>query len=224
VVLFDEIEKAHPDVMHMLLQILEEGRLTDGLGRAVDFRNTIIIMTSNIGSDIARRGSGLGFAGHTAEADYGKLREQMLEASKQNFRPELLNRVEEVIVFRQLQPGDVRTILEIEVGKVAARLKSREIVLSVLPSAFEFLMAKGYDRQYGARQLRRAVEHWLENVLAEDILRGKIANGEIIEVEAGPDRLDFHPPKGLADAPPPDSAEVPAEKSARRKKKGEGAE
>jgi ATP-dependent Clp protease ATP-binding subunit ClpC len=224
VVLFDEIEKAHPDVMHMLLQILEEGRLTDGLGRAVDFRNTIIIMTSNIGSDIARRGSGLGFAGHTAEADYGKLREQMLEASKQNFRPELLNRVEEVIVFRQLQPGDVRTILEIEVGKVAARLKSREIVLSVLPSAFEFLMAKGYDRQYGARQLRRAVEHWLENVLAEDILRGKIANGEIIEVEAGTDRLDFHPPKGLADVPPPVSAEVPAEKPARRKKKGEGAE
>lgn len=224
VVLFDEIEKAHPDVMHMLLQILEEGRLTDGLGRAVDFRNTIIIMTSNIGSDIARRGSGLGFAGHTAEADYGKLREQMLEAAKQNFRPELLNRVEEVIVFRQLQPGDVRTILEIEVGKVAARLKTREIVLSVQPSAFEFLMAKGYDRQYGARQLRRAVEHWLENVLAEEILRGEIANGEIIEVEAGPDRLDFHPPQGLVAAPPPAAAEVPAEKPARRKKKSDGSE
>ena len=224
VVLFDEIEKAHPDVMHMLLQILEEGRLTDGLGRAVDFRNTIIIMTSNIGADIARRGSGLGFAGHTAEADYAKLREQMLEASKQNFRPELLNRVEEVIVFRQLQQEDVRTILEIEVGKVAARLKSREIVLSVMPSAFDFLMLKGFDRLYGARQLRRAVERFLENVLAEEILRGKIANGEIIEVEAGDDRLDFHPPQGASAAKPAEAAEPPAEKPARRRKKDEGPE
>ena len=225
VVLFDEIEKAHPDVMHMLLQILEEGRLTDGLGRAVDFRNTIIIMTSNIGSDLARRGAGLGFGGQTAEADYGKLREQMLETAKQNFRPELLNRVEEVIVFRQLQPEDVRTILEIEVGKVAARLKAREIKLSVLPSAFDFLMAKGYDRQYGARQLRRAVERYLENVLAEEILRGQIDNGEIVEVESGDDRLVFHPPAGGAVPPPPPADAAPAaEKPARRKKKGEGAE
>ena len=216
VVLFDEIEKAHPDVMHMLLQILEEGRLTDGLGRAVDFRNTIIIMTTNIGADLARRGAGLGFAGHTAEADYAKLREQMLEAAKQNFRPELLNRVEELIVFRQLQPEDVRTILEIEVAKVAARLKAREIKLSVLPSAFDFLMAKGFDRQYGARQLRRAVERYLENVLAEEILRGKVDNGEIVEVEAGDDRLDFHPPRGEAPPPPP-----AAEKPARRRRKGE---
>ena len=217
VVLFDEIEKAHPDVMHMLLQILEEGRLTDGLGRAVDFRNTIIIMTTNIGADLARRGAGLGFAGHTAEADYAKLREQMLEAAKQSFRPELLNRVEELIVFRQLQPEDVRTILEIEVAKVAARLKAREIKLSVLPSAFDFLMAKGFDRQYGARQLRRAVERYLENVLAEEILRGKVDNGEIVEVEAGDDRLDFHPPRGEALPPPPPAAEKPA----RRRRKGE---
>ena len=108
----------------MMLQILEEGRLTDGLGRAVDFRNTIIIMTSNIGAELTRRGAGLGFGGHTGDADYAKLREQMLEAAKQNFRPELLNRVDEIIVFRQLQKEDVRTILEIEVGKVAARLKA----------------------------------------------------------------------------------------------------
>ena len=221
VVLFDEIEKAHPDVMHMLLQILEEGRLTDGLGRAVDFRNTIIIMTSNIGSDIVRKGAGLGFAGHTAEADYATLREQMLEAAKHNFRPELLNRVEEIIVFRQLQKEDVRTILEIEVGKVSARLKAREIRLSVLPSAFDFLMAKGFDRQYGARQLRRAVERYLENVLAEEILRGTFGAGEIVEVEAGDDRLEFHPPKGEAPAAP-DAGEPPAPKPPRRKKKDEG--
>ncbi len=206
VVLFDEIEKAHPDVMHMLLQILEEGRLTDGLGRAVDFRNTIIIMTSNIGADIARRGAGLGFAGHTAEADYSTLRTQMMESAKQSFRPEMLNRVEEIIVFRPLLEADIRVILEIEIDKVAARLKGREIKLSVLPSAYDFLMAKGFDRQYGARQLRRAVERWLENPMAEEILRGQIDNGEIIEVEAGDDRLDFHAPSGGGAPPPPEPA------------------
>ena len=217
--LFDEIEKAHPDVMHMLLQILEEGRLTDGLGRAVDFRNTVIIMTSNIGSDIVRKGAGLGFAGHTAEADYATLREQMLEAAKHNFRPELLNRVEELIVFRQLQKEDVRTILEIEIGKVAARLKAREIRLSVQPAAFDFLMAKGFDKQYGARQLRRAVERYLENVLAEDILRGQFGQGEIVEVVAGDDRLGFRVPAGEA-APPAGAAPPP--KPPRRRKKDEG--
>ncbi len=219
VVLFDEIEKAHPDVMHMLLQILEEGRLTDGLGRAVDFRNTVIIMTSNIGSDIVRKGAGLGFAGHTAEADYATLREQMLEAAKHSFRPELLNRVEEVIVFRQLQKEDVRTILEIEIGKVAARLKAREIRLSVQPAAFDFLMAKGFDKQYGARQLRRAVERHLENVLAEEILRGQFGQGEIVEVVAGDDRLEFRVPAG--EAAPPAGAEPPP-KPPRRRKKDEG--
>ena len=140
------------------------------------------------------------------------------------FRPELLNRVEEVIVFRQLQKDDVRTILEIEVGKVAARLKAREIRLSILPSAFDFLMAKGFDRQYGARQLRRAVERFLENPLAEEILRGKIDNGEIVEVESGDDRLDFHPPKGEAAAGPAGGAPAEADKAAKRRKKKEGAE
>ncbi|MDY0145427.1 MAG: ATP-dependent Clp protease ATP-binding subunit [Kiritimatiellia bacterium] len=214
VVLFDEIEKAHPDVMHMLLQILEEGRLTDGLGRAVDFRNTIIIMTSNIGADIIGKGAGLGFAGHTEEADYATLRSQMLEAAKKNFRPELLNRVEEVIVFRPLQKEDIRTILGIEVAKVAARLKTREIKLSVLPSALDFIMSRGFDRQYGARQLRRAVERWLENPMAEEILRGEIPDGEIIEVEAGEDKLVFHPPAGT-DASPPTAkaAAAPAKKA-----------
>ncbi|MFY9182389.1 MAG: ATP-dependent Clp protease ATP-binding subunit [Kiritimatiellia bacterium] len=213
VVLFDEIEKAHPDVMHMMLQILEEGRLTDGLGRAVDFRNTIIIMTSNIGAELTRRGAGLGFGGHTGDADYAKLREQMLEAAKQNFRPELLNRVDEIIVFRQLQKEDVRTILEIEVGKVAARLKARDIMIAVQPSAYEFLMVKGYDSIYGARQLRRAVERWLENPMAEEILRGQILNGEIVEVHAGKDKLEFQSPGGAAEPVPV------AEKAPRRRTK-----
>ena len=163
-------------------------------------------MTSNIGADIARRGAGLGFAGHTAEADYSTLRTQMMESAKQSFRPEMLNRVEEIIVFRPLLEADIRVILEIEIDKVAARLKGREIKLSVLPSAYDFLMAKGFDRQYGARQLRRAVERWLENPMAEEILRGQIDNGEIIEVEAGDDRLDFHAPSGGGAPPPPEPA------------------
>ena len=225
VVLFDEIEKAHPDVMHMLLQILEEGRLTDGLGRAVDFRNTIIIMTSNIGADIVRKGAGLGFAGHTEEADYATLRTQMLEAAKHSFRPELLNRVEEIIVFRSLQEEDIRVILGIEVNKVAARLKSREIRLSVQAAALDFLMAKGFDRQYGARQLRRAVERWLENPLAEEILRGHFPEGEIIEVEADADKLTFHPPGAGGGGAPPEApqtaAAASAKKPVRRRKKAD---
>lgn len=196
VVLFDEIEKAHPDVMHMLLQILEEGRLTDGLGRAVDFRNTIIIMTSNIGSDGARSGAGLGFGGSSDDADYAKLRERTLESARRTFRPELLNRVEEVIVFRALQKEDVRRILDIEIAKVSLRLKSRGIHLNVLPAAADFLLQKGYDHRYGARPLRRAVERYLENVLAEEILRDEVSENEILEVEPEGDRLVFHPPKG----------------------------
>jgi ATP-dependent Clp protease ATP-binding subunit ClpA len=138
----------------------------------------------------------------------------MLEAAKKNFRPELLNRVEEVIVFRPLQKEDIRTILGIEVAKVAARLKTREIKLSVLPSALDFIMSRGFDRQYGARQLRRAVERWLENPMAEEILRGEIPDGEIIEVEAGEDKLVFHPPAGT-DASPPTAkaAAAPAKKA-----------
>jgi ATP-dependent Clp protease ATP-binding subunit ClpC len=210
VVLFDEIEKAHPDVMHMLLQILEEGRLTDGLGRAVDFRNTIIIMTSNVGSDAGKRGAGLGFSGTSETEDYAKLRDRTLEAARTAFRPELLNRVEEVIVFRTLQKDDVRRILDIELSKVAARLKSRGIRLDLQPEATEFLLAKGWDRRYGARPLRRAVERYIENVLAEDILRGAVTENEILQVVPEGDHLAFRPPQGEApDSPPaPDPSPI----------------
>ena len=195
VVLFDEIEKAHPDVMHLFLQILEDGHLTDGLGRRVDFRNTLIVMTSNIGSDLARRTSGLGFGGATPDASFDALREQILAAARQAFRPELLNRFEELIVFRPLSETDVRQILTVELDKVAARLKGRDLRLDFQPSALDFLMAKGYDPIYGARQLRRAVERYVENALAEKILRGEIESGEILAVEAPPSAtaLSFHP-------------------------------
>ncbi|MCS6771165.1 MAG: ATP-dependent Clp protease ATP-binding subunit [Kiritimatiellae bacterium] len=191
VVLFDEIEKAHPDVMHILLQILEEGKLTDSLGRSVDFRNTVVIMTSNIGADLIRKGTGLGFGEVAPTADYARLKTQMLEEAKRAFKPELLNRIDDIIVFRQLTKQDVMKILDIEVRKVQDRLASRKVELHLTESAKEFLLAKGYDPLYGARPLRRAVERYLEDPLAEEILRGNLNNAEAVEVTADGDRLRF---------------------------------
>jgi ATP-dependent Clp protease ATP-binding subunit ClpC len=191
VVLFDEIEKAHPDVMHILLQILEEGKLTDSLGRAVDFRNTIIIMTSNIGADTLRKGSGLGFAEETGAADYDRMKKLMLEESKRSFKPELLNRIEDIVVFHPMNRESVLTILDLEVGKVKARLATKNIELHFTESAREFLISKGFDPAYGARPMRRAVERYLEDPLAEEILRGNIHKDEAIEVTSDGDRLKF---------------------------------
>lgn len=191
VVLFDEVEKAHPDTMNMMLQILEEGKLTDSLGRTVDFRNTVIIMTSNVGASLLKKTSGLGFSPGSHDATYEKLKEQMLEASKTAFKPELLNRLDDVIVFHQLVREDVTKILEIELSKVQARLKTRMIELHLDDSAREFLMVKGYDPTYGARPLRRAVERYLEDPLAEELLRGNIAESEVITVSAEGDKLIF---------------------------------
>ena len=191
VVLFDEIEKAHPDVMHILLQILEEGKLTDSLGRSVDFRNTVVIMTSNIGADFIRKGTGLGFGEQASDADYERLKTHMLEESKRSFKPELLNRIDDIVVFRQLNRADVTKILEIEVGKVTARLATKQIELHISDSARDFLITKGFDPMYGARPLRRAVERYLEDPLAEEILRGHINSSETVEVTATETGLKF---------------------------------
>jgi ATP-dependent Clp protease ATP-binding subunit ClpC len=191
VVLFDEIEKAHPDVMHILLQILEEGKLTDSLGRAVDFRNTIIIMTSNIGADSVRKGPGLGFAEETGTADHERMKRLMLEESKRSFKPELLNRIEDIVVFHSMTREAVLNILELEVAKVKNRLTARGIDLHITESAREFLITKGFDPTYGARPMRRAVERYLEDPLAEEILRGNIRRDESIEVTSDGDRLKF---------------------------------
>jgi ATP-dependent Clp protease ATP-binding subunit ClpC len=191
VVLFDEVEKAHPDVMHMLLQILEEGRLTDSLGRSVDFRNTVIILTSNLGADFLRRGAQLGFGESGAEADYDKLKQSMIDESKKVFKPELLNRLDEVIVFRQLTKKDVLLILELEVTKVQERLAARKIELRLTQAARDFLVEKGFDIAFGARPLRRAVERYLEDPLAEEILKGNIHSAEAVEVTVGEDALKF---------------------------------
>ncbi|HNX36097.1 MAG TPA: ATP-dependent Clp protease ATP-binding subunit [Kiritimatiellia bacterium] len=182
VVLFDEVEKAHPDVMHMLLQILEEGRLTDSLGRQVDFRNTVVILTSNLGFDYEKQGQGLGFMRESQADDYGRLRDRMINAAKQVFKPELMNRFDDVIVFKKLEKADVVQILGLELAKVRQRLEAKAIKLELNEAATEFLIGKGYDPALGARPLRRTVERFLEDPLAEELLRGVLAEGVI---EAG---------------------------------------
>ncbi len=191
VVLFDEIEKAHPDVWNMLLQILEEGKLTDSVGRVVNFRNTIILMTSNVGSDVIRKQGTMGFAPASDETSYDKMREKTLDESKRTFRPEFLNRLDDVIVFRSLTKPDLIQILELEIGKVLQRLKAKKILLEFDELAKEFLVLKGYDPQYGARPMRRAVERFLEDPLAEEILRGNVHEGEPVQVTAENDKLVF---------------------------------
>ena len=198
VVLFDEIEKAHPDVMHMLLQILEEGRLTDSLGRTVDFRNTVIIMTSNVGATMVRKGPGLGFASGSEEENYDKLKNVMMDAAKESFKPELLNRIDEIIVFRKLGREDVVKILEYELNKVSSRLEGKDIILHLTDSAKDFLIEKGYDPAYGARPLRRAIEQHLEDPMAEELLRGNIMPSETIEVVAEEDKLVFKQTAGTS--------------------------
>src|SRR4029077_18406412 len=156
VVLFDEIEKAHPDVWNMLLQILEDGKLTDSVGRVVNFRNTIILMTSNVGADTIRKQSTMGFSPITDESSYEKMREKIMEEAKRTFRPEFLNRLDDVIVFRSLTKPDLIEILTLETDKVMQRLKTnRNIVLDLDEKAKDFLVEKGYDPQYGARPMRR---------------------------------------------------------------------
>jgi len=191
VVLFDEIEKAHPDVMNMLLQILEEGKLTDSLGRVVDFKNTIVLMTSNVGAETIRKQSTVGFSTITDESSYEKMREKILEEAKKLFRPEFLNRLDDIIVFRSLTKPDLIKILQLEVNKVATRLKHRNIKLVLDDKANDFLVEKGYDPAYGARPMRRAVEKYLEDPLAEEILKGNFIDNEPIIVTVENDRIVF---------------------------------
>ena len=191
VVLFDEIEKAHPDVWNMLLQILEEGKLTDNVGRVVNFRNTIILMTSNVGSDTIKKQSTLGFSPITDESSYEKMRDRIMEEAKKTFRPEFLNRLDDIIVFRSLTKPDLIQILDLEITKVMQRLKARNIVLQLDDKAKDFLVSKGYDPAYGARPMRRAVERSLEDPLAEEILKGSFHEGDPIQISAENDHLTF---------------------------------
>lgn len=193
VVLFDEIEKAHPDVMHMLLQILEEGKLTDTLGRRIDFRNTIVIMTSNLGAERIVKGGGLGFDTQNKDQSFDKIRDQLIDMAKKRFKPEFINRVDEVIVFRKLEREDLAQIINIELDKVKERLKYQGLTLNVEQGVLDFLIDKGYEPEYGARPLRRAIERYIEDALAEEILRGYFKNCKNIKVMADNQKLVFVP-------------------------------
>lgn len=192
VVLFDEIEKAHPDVVQLLLQVLEEGRLTDSLGRKIDFRNTILIMTSNVGADILQRNTSMGFGVESnAENEYEKIREKILDETKRMFKPEFLNRLNEQVIFRSLGRGDMQAIVDLELRNVSKRLKDQDLTFDFSQEAKSFLIEKGYDEKYGARPLRRAIERHLEDSLAEAILGGEIKPGEVIHVDATEGGLVF---------------------------------
>ena len=202
VVLFDEIEKAHPDVMHLLLQILEEGKITDSLGRKIDFRNTIIIMTSNVGADLIRRQTTLGFGAPTLNDNYDVMRDKIMEETKRVFKPEFLNRLDDTIVFHTLTKPDLIHIVDLEVAKVIQRIKAKDILLILEETAKEFLIEKGYDPLYGARPMRRAVERYLEDPLAEELLRGNIKTHENIHVKRDGDKLAFVSQSSISEPTP----------------------
>jgi len=181
VILFDEVEKAHEDVFNILLQVLDDGRLTDGQGRTVDFRNTIIVLTSNLGSDI--------LAAQPEGESAAMVQGQVMNIVRAHFRPEFLNRLDEVILFRRLQRTDMATIVDIQLERLRALLADRKIMLTLDPSALEWLAAEGYDPVYGARPLKRVIQRQLQNPLAGLLLEGAIHDGEAITVASGRDGL-----------------------------------
>ena len=192
VVLFDELEKAHPDVMNMLLQILEEGKLTDNMGRVIDFRNTIILMTSNVGAETIKKGAKIGFTNSSEEADYASMKEGILDEAKKAFRPEFLNRLDDVIVFHTLNKENLVEILELEIVKVIELLKHRNIKLELDAAARDFLVEKGHNLDYGARPMRRAVEKHLEDPLAEELLKGRLQDNGTVKVSFKDGKLTFN--------------------------------
>jgi ATP-dependent Clp protease ATP-binding subunit ClpC len=195
VVLLDEIEKAHPDVWNMLLQIMEEGRLTDNVGRTIDFKNTILIMTTNIGAQDIIGKRAFGFSPRDEQTTYSKMKETLKQAMEKEFRPEFLNRVDDIIVFRSLTPDDLKHIIDIELAKVFKRLREKNLVLNLTDEAKEFLIEKGTSLEFGARPLRRAIEHHLEDPLSEDLLRGVFDGKDTITVrvveEEGEKKVTF---------------------------------
>ena len=193
VILFDEVEKAHPDVFNMLLQVMDDGHLTDSFGRRIDFRNAIIIMTSNIGSDIIKGGANFGFTKREEVQDYEKIKKSLFSEAEKFFRPEFINRLDDMIVFRPLIKADLTYIIDLELSKVKERLTGRRITLEVSDPAKDFLIEKGYNPDYGARPLRRALAQYIEDPLAERLLSGEFGEGTAIVAvhEAGKDYLTF---------------------------------
>lgn len=191
VILLDEIEKAHPDVFNLLLQVLEDGRLTDSFGRKVDFRNTVLIMTSNVGAELIRRTGSLGFKNQKEDVGYQEMKDKLLEEVKRTFKPEFLNRVDDIIVFRPLVKEDLERIIDIEIGFVAERLKEQKISLEVTQEAKDFLIEKGFDPVFGARPLKRTIQRFIEDSLASEIISKKFKEGCVIKVTRKNEELIF---------------------------------
>jgi ATP-dependent Clp protease ATP-binding subunit ClpB len=184
VILLDEIEKAHPDVFNVLLQVLDDGRVTDSQGRTVDFKNTVIIMTSNIGSQYI-----LDLAGD--DSKYDEMKARVLEALGHNFRPEFLNRIDDTIIFHSLKKDQLRSIVKIQIARLETRLADRKLSLKLADSALDFLTNVGYDPVYGARPLKRTIQKELETILAKGILRGDFKEGDTVFVEVQNEHLAF---------------------------------
>jgi ATP-dependent Clp protease ATP-binding subunit ClpC len=195
VILLDEIEKAHPEVFNSLLQILDDGRLTDGHGRTVDFKNTVVIMTSNAGAELIRRQMSMGFAakqeGKGQKLDYDTMKERVLAEMKKTFRPEFINRIDEIIVFHQLNEEQLRQIVELLVKELQERLSDRKLSIELTDKAKDWLVKEGYDSVYGARPLRRAIERYVENPLSSKLLGGEFKEGDTVRVDLGDKGLTF---------------------------------
>ncbi len=191
VVLLDEIEKAHPDVFNILLQMLEEGRLTDSFGRKVDFKNTVIIMTSNIGAEMLKKQGSIGFKSQAEEVTYQGMKDRLLDEVKRVFKPEFLNRVDDIIVFRSLTREDLGKIVDLEIKDVESRLKEQNIKIDIGKDAKDFLIDKGFDKSFGARPLKRTIQRFLEDPLAEEIIKGSYKKGGKVYVTAKVDHLEF---------------------------------
>jgi len=192
IVVFDEIEKAHPEVHNMLLQIMEEGHLSDAKGRKVDFRNAIIVMTSNIGADMIKNQTSLGFQLKRDEAteeklSYEDMRKKLSESLKRAFRPEFINRVDAVVIFRSLNKDDIQQIVRLELDKVAERLKDHNLALTATPEALALIADQGYDSEFGARPLRRIIQQRVEDPLSDKLLSGDFVDGDSVLVEVNAD-------------------------------------
>jgi ATP-dependent Clp protease ATP-binding subunit ClpC len=203
VLLLDEIEKAHPDVFNILLQILEDGRLTDSQGRTVDFKNTIIIMTSNLGTRDISKGVGVGFSASVGEGyDYDKMREKVLEEMKKDFRPEFLNRIDEIIVFHALTREDVKNIVDLMIRRVKDQLRSKDLEMELSDAAKDLLAERGYDPALGARPLRRTIQRLVEDPLSEKLLYKEFRAGQTIIIDVRDGELVFETAEVPPDLPP----------------------
>ena len=208
IIVFDEIEKAHPEAFNMLLQIMEEGHLSDARGRKVDFRNAIIIMTSNIGAEMIRRNTSLGFVVKKDEAKqeqdtYDEMREKLMAQMKKAFRPEFLNRVDGIVVFRALTRDEIKSIVDLELNKVQERIAHQDIKIQATEAAKQYLSDKGYNFEFGARPLRRVIQNEVEDVLSDGFLSGKFEKGDTVEIDLVEGNLTFNPLKPSQMEEPP---------------------